>query len=127
MCLEMNYQCYSQLEDDKEKYRFVQFQPDLIVDLEFLCETTEKFEENGYETERVENPDEWKRTRPASSIFNKYKHPVKPPKRKKGRMNNPLLYQDDKLTWLANAWFSRNQKPPTRSQILKGVINADRH
>ena len=25
MCLEMNYKCYTALEDDKEKYRFVQF------------------------------------------------------------------------------------------------------
>lgn len=96
------------------------------MDLEFLCETTEKFEENGYETERCENPEEHRRARPAS-IFNKYKHPVKPSKRKKGRENNPLLYSDDKITWLANEWYARNQTTPTRSQILKGVINADRH
>ena len=82
--------------------------------MEFLCETTEKFEENGYETERMEKPEEQKRTRPVS-IFNKFKHPVKPPKRKKGRENNPLLYEDDKLTWLANQWFAKNKKPPTRS------------
>ena len=94
-------------EDDKENYRFVQFQPDLIVDLEFLCETTEKFEENGFETERCEKPEEQKRVRPPS-IYNKYKHPVKPAKRKKGRENNPLLYSDDKLSWLANAWYNKN-------------------
>lgn len=94
--------------------------------MEFLCETTEKFEENGFETERCERPEEHKRQRPPS-IFNRYKQPLKPPKRKKGRENNPLLYHDDKMTWLANAWFARNQRPPTRSQILKGVINADRY
>lgn len=125
MCLEMNYKCYI-CSEDKEKYRFVQFQPDLIVDLEFLCETTEKFEENGFETERCEKPEEHRRHRP-SSVFNRYRHPVKPAKRKKGRENNPLLFHEDKLTWLANQWYERNeQKPPTRSQILKGVINADR-
>ena len=69
MCLEMNYKCYTCVEDDKERYRFVQFQPNLIVDLEFLCETTEKFEENGYETERTEKPEDHKRQRPPS-IFN---------------------------------------------------------
>jgi len=49
----------------------VQFVPDVIVDLEFLCETTEKFEENQYETTRCDDKDhlELKRTRP-ESIFN---------------------------------------------------------
>ena len=104
----------------------MQFQPDIIVDLEFLCETTEKFEENGFETERVEKPDEHRRVRPQTSIYNKFKHPVKPPKRKKGRENNPMLYKDESMTWLANAWFEKNQQNPTRSQILKGIINADK-
>jgi hypothetical protein len=33
----------------------------LIVDLEFMCETTEKFEENEYETERCGKPEEYRR------------------------------------------------------------------
>lgn len=90
-----------------------------------MCETTEKFEENNYETERCAKPEEHRRARPAS-IFNKHKHPVKPPKRKKGRDNNPLTYSDDKVTWLANQWFERNKQAPSRSQILKGIINADK-
>lgn len=57
----MNYKCYTCVEDNKDQYRFVQFQPDLIVDLEFLCETTEKFEENNYETERLDKPEQHKR------------------------------------------------------------------
>ena len=128
MCLEMNYKCYTcsgEDSQDRERYRFVQFQPNLIVDLEFLCETSEKFEENGYETERTERPEDHKRQRPPS-IFNQYTHPVKPPKRKKGRENNPLLHSEDKVAWLATEWYSKNQQAPTRSQILKGVINADR-
>lgn len=60
-------------------------------------------------------------------MYNKYKHPVKPPKRKKGRENNPLLYKDEKVTWLADKWYIKNgEKNPTRSQILKGIINADK-
>ena len=57
MLLEMNYQCYTHYEDKKDDYRFVQFYPDNIVDLEFMCETSEKFEENGFETERIEEPE----------------------------------------------------------------------
>jgi hypothetical protein len=53
---------------------------------------------------------------------------VKPAKRKKGRESNPLSYSDDKYTWLANQWFERNgSQPPSRSQILKGIINADKY
>ena len=91
-----------------------------------MCETTNQFEETGYECERSQNPDIIKRTRPAS-IFNKYKHLIKPPKRKKGRDANPLFYSDDKMTWLANKWFSNSDRMPTRSQILKGIINADKY
>lgn len=124
----MNWKCYQIMdgEKDKDQYRFVQYQPDLIIDLEFMCETTTQFEETGYETERSENPDAIKRARP-SSIYNQYKHPIKPPKRKKGRDTNPLLYDTDKMTWLANKWFAMNERMPTRSQILKGIINADKH
>ena len=127
MVLETNFKCFVLSEDDKEKekYRFVQFQPDLIIDLEFMCETNEKFEETGFEASRCENPDEFKRTRP-TSIYNQYKHPIKPPKRKKGRDTNPILYNDDMMNWLANEWYANNKRNPTRSQILKGVINADK-
>jgi len=94
----------------------VQFVPDVIVDLEFLCETTEKFEENQYETARSDDKDhlEHKRTRPAS-IFNKYKVPTKQPKRKKGQANNPLLYSEENCTWLANKWYGESNALPTRS------------
>ena len=30
------------------------------------------------------------------------------------------------MAWLATEWYNKNQQAPTRSQILKGVINADR-
>lgn len=128
MCLEMNYKSYQAMDEEKEKdkYRFVQFQPDLIIDLEFMCETTEKFEETGFETERTQDSEQQKRVRP-ESIFNKYKHPVKPPSRKKGRETNPLRFDESKVTWLANEWYSHNGRMPTRSQILKGVINADKY
>lgn len=92
-----------------------------------MCETTDKFEETGYESVRAQNPDDIKRSRP-QSIYNPYKHPIKPPKRKKGRDANPLLFGDDKLNWLADKWFANNQgRMPTRSQILKGIINADKN
>lgn len=37
-----------------------------------------------------------------------------------------MLYKDESMNWLANAWFEKNQQNPTRSQILKGIINADK-
>lgn len=102
----------------------MQFVPDVIVDLEFLCETTEKFEENHYETTRCDDQEQ-KRVRPAS-IFNKYKVPTKQPKRKKGQANNPLLYSEEKCAWLANRWYEESNALPTRSQILKGIIQTDK-
>ena len=97
----------------------------MIVDLEFMCETSEKFVENNIDAERITDVKDHKRVRPAS-IFNKYVHPLKPPKRKKGRDTNPLAFKEENMTWLADAWYERNQTTPTRSQILKGVINADK-
>ena len=37
------------------------------------------------------------------------------------------MFSDDKVGWLAKQWFDQNDnKAPSRSQILKGIINADK-
>lgn len=39
-----------------------------------------------------------------------------------------LVYDFEKFTWLAELWFKRNggARYPSRNQIIKGVIEADR-
>ena len=90
-----------------------------------MCETSEKFVENDIESERITEVQSHKRVRP-QSIFNQYFAPQKPAKRKKGRDTNPLAFKEENMNWLADAWFAKSSELPTRSQILKGIINADK-
>jgi len=37
---------------DKDQYRFVQLLPDLIVDIDCMCEVNNSFQDNGWVVER---------------------------------------------------------------------------
>lgn len=75
---------------NKDQYRFVQLLPDLIVDVDCMCEVDSKFQDNGWVVERQEDND-FKRQRPLS-LYSIPTIPKKLLKRKKGKDNNPLKY-----------------------------------
>jgi len=75
---------------NKDQYRFVQLLPDLIVDVDCMCEVDNNFQENGWSVERQEDK-EFKRKRPLS-LYSIPTPSKKIQKRKKGKDNNPLKY-----------------------------------
>lgn len=52
MCLEWNYWQFVQGGSNKDKHRFVQFMPNLIIDIECNCEMDINFNETGFNCER---------------------------------------------------------------------------
>jgi len=128
LCLEINHQQYLKCAEDlKERYRFVNFVPDAVIDLEEKCETNEKFEDTGVVVERVVGPNVQRR-RP-ETIFSKAPATVGAAAvRKAGKADNPLRYDFDNLAWLAASWYKENgsARYPSRNQVLDGIIAADK-
>ena len=58
MCLEWNYWQYMKGGASKDKYRFVHFVPNTIVDLECYCETDVAFNDTGVDSERQGEADD---------------------------------------------------------------------
>lgn len=112
------------------------FQPNLIVDLHEMLETSERFQENGNVVERFLPTKRRQHNTMIAKVFDpvtSYKEAVVSKGRKKSKKPEMREYSpirrlsDENVSWLANEWIKENgDKLPTRRQVLEGLIEEDK-
>lgn len=115
-CLEITYRHFLKDRENAEN-RFVNFQPNIIVDVDEMIETTEKFEETGNIVERQLPA---KSSQPSSVILKvfepltSYKEDPNIRTNRKSRKSDIKEYSpikrlsDENYAWLANEWAKEN-------------------
>lgn len=135
-CLEITYQQYL-LNKEDHNLRFVNFQPNLIIDLEEMIETNERFEETGNIVQRFLPAKSKQQNMKYSKVFEpmtSYKLDSKPKDqsffKRLGQQKeySPIqVHSTDNISWLAQQWIKQNgSELPTRQQILDGIIEEDK-